>query len=139
MKSRMIPENTNSKLILQYSIKLLLLALSLGLIQSLLYEYVLADVVLYIPIWKVYTVLLLLALATYGVVLLTHWVIPEYTGFAFLASIIFKMFVSLWFLFPLIKSDFPNKTPDVLNFFLPFFIFVAVEAWLCIQVLKLKL
>lgn len=136
MKNQRIPEKTMPRLLLHFSIRLLILALSLGLIQSLVYKYVVTDIVLFIPIWKIYSILVFLSLATYGLVILIHYIIKEYTGFAFIASILLKMFVVLWFLFPLIESELANKIPDVINFFLPFFIFLAMEVWFSIRLLQ---
>lgn len=131
-----MPEKTLQRLILHYVIKLLILALSLGLTHRLIYEYVITDIILFIPIWKIYGILVLLSLATYAMVVFVYYIIKEYAGFAFIASIVLKMFVSLWFLLPLIESEFPNKIPDVINFFLPFFIFLGMEVWFSIRLLQ---
>lgn len=126
---------STQRLVLRYSISLLLAAILLGAIQKLIYTYLLPDVSLFNPIWKNYVWLVIMSLVTYGLVVLVHYVIKEYTGFAFIASIVFKMFVSLWFLYPLIESDELNKTPDIVNFFLPFFIFLIFEVWYSIRLL----
>lgn len=134
----MTPKNPIIDLVIRYVISLIVLAGVLGLFQELLYTYILPDIVLYNPIWKNYVLLVIMSLVTFGLIVFVNYVIQEYTGFAFIASIVFKMFVTLWFLFPLITSDVLNKTPDVLNFFLPFFVFLVVEVLFSIRLLQSK-
>lgn len=134
----MTPKNPIIDLVIRYVISLIVLAGVLGLFQELLYTYILPDIVLYNPIWKNYVLLVIMSLVTFGLIVFVNYVIQEYTGFAFIASIVFKMFVTLWFLFPLITSDVLNKNPDVLNFFLPFFVFLVVEVLFSIRLLQSK-
>lgn len=134
----MISKNAIRGLALRYAISLVFLAVALGFIQKIIYTYLLPDTRLFNPIWKNYIFLIIMSLITYALVILVHYVIKEYTGFAFIASIVFKMFVSLWFLYPLIESDLLNKIPDVINFFLPFFIFLVLEVWYSIRLLHSK-
>src|SRR5699024_1832162 len=138
MKNPMTPKNPIIDLVIRYVISLIVLAGVLGLFQELLYTYILPDIVLYNPIWKNYVLLVIMSLVTFGLIVFVNYVIQEYTGFAFIASIVFKMFVTLWFLFPLITSDVLNKNPDVLNFFLPFFVFLVVEVLFSIRLLQSK-
>ncbi|HLS11258.1 MAG TPA: hypothetical protein VK050_03760 [Flavobacteriaceae bacterium] len=134
----MTPKNPIIDLVIRYVLSLIALAGVLGLSQELLYTYLLPDIILFNPIWKYYVLLVILSLITFGLVLFVHYIAQNYTGFAFIASIVFKMFVTLWFLFPLIKGDFSNKTPDVLNFFLPFFTFLVLEVLFSIRLLQSK-
>lgn len=138
MKSPMKPKNSIQGLIIRYVISLIALAGVLGFTQKLIFAYLLPDIVLYNPIWKNYVLLVIMSLVTFGLIVFVNYVIQEYTGFAFIASIVFKMFVTLWFLFPLITSDVLNKNPDVLNFFLPFFVFLVVEVLFSIRLLQSK-
>ena len=134
----MTPKSPIKDIVIRYVISLIVLAGVLGLFQELLYTYILPDIILYNPIWKNYILLVIMSLVTFGLIVFVNLVIKEYTGFAFIASIVFKMFVTLWFLFPLITSDVLNKTPDVLNFFLPFFIFLVIEVLFSIRLLQSK-
>lgn len=134
----MTPKSPIKDIVIRYVISLIVLAGVLGLFQELLYTYILPDIILYNPIWKNYILLVIMSLVTFGLIVFVNFVIKEYTGFAFIASIVFKMFVTLWFLFPLITSDVLNKTPDVLNFFLPFFTFLVIEVLFSIRLLQSK-
>jgi hypothetical protein len=46
------------------------------------------------------------------------------------------MFASIVFLIPLIQSDFDNKIPDVLAFFMLYFIYLLYETIHAIKLLK---
>lgn len=59
-------------------------------------------------------------------------------GFTFLGLSILKMVFSIFFLFPLIQSNFENKIPDVLTFFLCYFIFLFTESFIVIKGLNHK-
>jgi len=58
------------------------------------------------------------------------------TGSAFLAFGIIKMALSVFFLFPVIQSDSVDKVPDVLSFFIPFFIYLFLETIFSISLLN---
>lgn len=130
--------NPKLRLVLRYIITLLILAVSLGFIHQFIYTSFFKETVLFYSIWKIYVFLTFLSLSVYAFVIFTYYLLEEYTGFAFLGSVIVKMFISLVFLFPLIKSELSDKVPDVLNFFFPFFIFLAIEAWYSVRLLQLK-
>lgn len=58
------------------------------------------------------------------------------TGFSFLVSGFLKMMLSVVFLWPLITADFENKVPDVLSFFIPFFLFLFFETLFSVKLLS---
>lgn len=68
-------------------------------------------------------------------VLVNKYFFPQ-TGYAFLAFGIIKMGLSVWFLMPVIDSNIANKTPDVLSFFMPFFIFLLLETIFSVNLLS---
>ncbi|MDX1470437.1 MAG: hypothetical protein R3213_02990, partial [Flavobacteriaceae bacterium] len=45
----------------------------------------------------------------------------------FMAGTFVKMGLAIVFLLPLILSDFPNKQPDIFNFFIAYFSFLIYE------------
>ncbi len=47
----------------------------------------------------------------------------------FIALMMIKMVLAVVFLLPLILAEIDNKIPDVLNFFLPYFLFLAFEVY----------
>lgn len=60
----------------------------------------------------------------------------QQTGYTFLAFGIIKMGLSVFFLMPVIDSDFANKIPDVLSFFIPFFVFLLLETIFSVNLLN---
>ena len=60
----------------------------------------------------------------------------QQTGYAFLAFGIIKMGLSVFFLMPVIDSEITNKIPDVLSFFIPFFIFLLLETIFSVNLLN---
>lgn len=54
---------------------------------------------------------------------------PNFTGYAFLALSFLKMLICVLFLVPLIKMEDVNKIPDVIAFFIPFFLILFWETF----------
>ena len=50
-------------------------------------------------------------------------------GFAFMALSVLKILAAVLFLLPVIKSDEKELIPDVINFFVPYFIYLLLEIW----------
>lgn len=83
-----------------------------------------------------YVFLLSLFLGSYLVVILVNNYFFSQTGSAFLGVGLLKMAVSVFYLMPLVQSNFPDKVPDVLAFFAPFFIFLLFETVQSIKLLQ---
>lgn len=62
----------------------------------------------------------------------------EKTGFAFMALSFLKMLASVIFLLPLIQSEKINYIPDVIAFFIPYFLFLLFEIFYSIKLLNSK-
>ncbi|MDP2088485.1 MAG: hypothetical protein Q8J84_03695 [Flavobacteriaceae bacterium] len=60
----------------------------------------------------------------------------EKTGFAFMAFSLLKMLASVLFLIPLIQEDNIDYIPDVLAFFIPYFLFLLFEIFYAIKILN---
>ena len=52
---------------------------------------------------------------------------PGMTGFAFLGTSLFKMIVSVIYLLPIIRSESPEKTSYVIQFFVIYFVYLFGE------------
>ena len=61
------------------------------------------------------------------------------TGFAFIAATFIKMMACVLFLFPFIQSDIENKVPDVIMFFIPYFIFLLFDTIFAVRLMKEQL
>ena len=60
----------------------------------------------------------------------------EKTGFAFMAFSLLKMLASVIFLLPLIQSEKNDYIPDVIAFFVPYFLFLLFEIFYAIKILN---
>lgn len=89
-------------------------------------------------IWHIYT---FLAVATLGIFLIMHFIhknFPDHTGFAFMGLSIFKIAASVIFFVPLMKAQVPNPVGDVLNFFIPYFVYLLIEVVFAVRLLNSK-
>lgn len=60
----------------------------------------------------------------------------EKIGFAFMAFSLIKMLASILFLVPLIKMENIDYIPDVLSFFIPYFLFLLFEIMFSVKLLN---
>ncbi len=89
-------------------------------------------------IWHIYT---FLAAATLAIFLIMHFVhkkFPDHTGFAFMGLSIFKIAASVIFFIPLMKAQVLNPVGDVLNFFIPYFIYLLIEVVFAVRLINSK-
>lgn len=63
-------------------------------------------------------------------------IVPDKAGLGYLAMSVLKMFASIVFLIPLIKSGRENYIPDVFQFFIPFFLFLVYEMIFAVRLLN---
>jgi hypothetical protein len=68
-------------------------------------------------------------------VIVNKYFFPQ-TGYAFLAFGIIKMGLSVYFLMPVIQSNLADKVPDVLSFFIPFFLYLFLETIFSVTLLN---
>jgi hypothetical protein len=110
--------------------------LKLGLITVLvagshlyLFENFFSDSLLFFPLWQIYAFHVVTVLLIYTVINYKfsngNSVIFNY----FMIGTLLKMVLAFLFLLPLLLSDFQSKKPDVMNFFIPYFIFLAFEVY----------
>ena len=72
------------------------------------------------------------------------WILYKYTQGKtevfnyFMIGTMIKMILALVFLLPVFLSDIETKRPDVFNFFIPYFIFLAFEVFIITRLLNQK-
>lgn len=129
---------TNPKPTLQYFFKyLLLFTLFLSLFQYLIVEYFLNKNTFY-PTFLVYGFLLLTTFGVYAALIAIHKNFKDKTGFAFMGLSLFKTFLAILFLLPIIldNSDKANILVDVFSFFVPYFLFLLFETFFAVKLLR---
>lgn len=113
---------------LSFILKLGLLTLILGGIHLYLFHSFF-DTLLFFPIWQIYTFHFFTVLLIYSVINYKYSNGSTMVFNYFMTGTFIKMILSFLFLLPLLLSDFEFKKPDVMNFFLPYFIFLAFEVY----------
>lgn len=92
------------------------------------------SIVTYYSLVSIYLFHVISALAVAGIIQLVYSNFKDQAGLAFMATSLIKMLAAILFLLPgFISDDKPNFS-NILNFFVPYFLFLIFEA---IQVIKL--
>lgn len=94
-------------------------------------------IVIFYSIWKIYAFHAIATTMVFIVVFFVNKKRPTYTGYAFLAGTILQIFACVVFLIPLIFSQIENEIPDILSFFLPFFVCLTSEVFFSIKILNI--
>lgn len=112
---------------LRFLLLIALVAFALYGIHSYVAAHFLTDKVFVLPLWGIYffhfvTVAIVFALVNYTAVYTEKPVFP-----VFMYATLGKMVLAIVFLLPVLFKGAPHPQVDVLNFFIPYFIFLAVE------------
>lgn len=118
-----------------FLLKLLFFAIVLFAIHSYLVHYFVTGA-FFFPLWQVYVFHILITFAIYAVINYRHSEGKTQVFNLFMGSTLLKMIIAILFLLPLLLSDFENKKPDVFNFFIPYFCFLAFEVYFISSLLK---
>lgn len=114
---------------LSFLLKLGLLTILVFGVHFYLFENFFSEITLFFPIWQIYifhitTVVLIYSVINYkfsnGNTMIFNY---------FMIGTLVKMILAFLFLLPLLVSELETKKPDVLNFFIPYFIFLAFEVF----------
>lgn len=98
-------------------------------IHSYLLTYFGTDLKLFFPVWQIYVFHFSVTTLLYTVVNYKFSTGKTDIFVLFMGSTFVKMFLSILFLLPIILSDFEKKQPDIFNFFIPYFIYLAFEVY----------
>jgi hypothetical protein len=88
------------------------------------------------PLWQIYAFLFVATAIILLLLRLIHRHFPDKTGFLFMALSILKMAFSVVFFLPLMKADVADPVGDVLNFFIPYFLFLTFEAVAAVRLIN---
>ncbi|WP_299393568.1 hypothetical protein [uncultured Gelidibacter sp.] len=115
----------------QLNFLLLITVLSLVLygIHSYLLSYFGTELKLFFPVWQIYVFHFAVTTLLYTVVNYKFSTGKTDVFILFMGSTFVKMFLAILFLLPIILSDFEKKQPDIFNFFIPYFLYLAFEVY----------
>jgi len=111
---------------------------ALFLLQYFAVEQLKAEYTFYYNTWSIYLFHFLVTLTIFVALGMVKKTNAVYTGYAFLASSLLKMMASVVFLIPLIKLEDISKLPDVIAFFIPYFLFLFLETFLALKLINTK-
>ena len=115
---------------------LILLTIPLFYIQKWAIDSLLGSYTFFYSVWNIYLFHFIVTLIILMGLFLVSKKAPNYTGFAFLGSILLKMVGAVVFLIPLIKMENVSKIPDFISFFIPYFIYLFMEIVLTLRLLR---
>lgn len=122
--------------ITRYYVELiLLLMLILGLHQLLLAfnQSVPLD---FFSLPKLYGFYFILFAGVSGIIFFVYYLLTEFGGYAYLFGILLKMFAVIWFLYPLLKSDMPDKKISAILFMLIFFVLLTHQVLAVVRLIN---
>lgn len=121
-----------------FALQLVAFTIVTFLLHSYLSSYIGVEIIKILPLWQIYLFLMMVVFVIYG------WILYNYTRGKkevfnyFMIGTILKMILAIVFLLPVFLSDLPTKRPDVFNFFIPYFLFLAFEVFLLTRLLNDK-
>jgi len=107
-------------------------------IHYYLYAYFLTSTELLLPVWTVYAFHFVVVLLIFSIVNYRYSSGKTDVFNTFMILTFVKMILAVVFLLPVVLSELDNKVPDVLNFFIPYFIYLGLEVWTVTRFLNKK-
>jgi hypothetical protein len=116
-----------TKALLSFFLKLLFFSLILLGIHYYIFFHFFSEIILYFPLWSIYAFNAVLVLIVYGVIYyqVTRGSRKSYQLFLILTLV--KMVLAIVFLLPLFAGKSDNSVIEVVNFFIPYFMFLTFE------------
>lgn len=121
-----------------FAIQLAVFSAFLFGIHSYIFMHIGSEMTIILPLWQIYIFLTAIVFIIYA------WILYQYTKGKtevfnyFMIGTMAKMILAMIFLLPVFLSDMESKRPDVFNFFIPYFIFLALEVFLITKLLNQK-
>ncbi|GEM_PF-3401795 len=113
---------------------ILLLANTILALIALLIEYLTSS--FFYSIWSVFLFFFLSTYLVICLILIVRNFFKDYVGFAFMGLVLIKGLASIIFLIPSFINEPKPDFSDLILFFIPYFIFLAYEAFFSIQLIN---
>ncbi len=113
---------------LDFLLKIVLFTLIIGGVHSY-FSYYFVDTNLFFAIWQIYLFLFVVTFLVFTVINYRYSNGKTTIFNLFLGATVLKMILAIIFLLPLLLSDIENKKIDVINFFIPYFLFLFFEVF----------
>lgn len=112
-----------------FLIQLLLVSVLIFGIHSYLLYHFAHETPLFFPVWQMYVFHFIITALLYGFINYKYSQGKTEIFNLFMIGTFLKMILVIIFLLPLLLSEFENKQPDVFNFFISYFFFLAFEVF----------
>lgn len=109
----------------------------LFIIQYVTVEYLL-KIDLYYSTLSVYAFHIIATFLIYLLLIFVHKNFSDKTGFAFMGTSLFKMFAAVVFLLPMMLNSTENRFPQIVAFFIPYFLFLVFETIYAVKLINRK-
>lgn len=109
----------------------------LFIIQFVLIEYIL-ELELYYSTIAVYAFHVIATFLIFLFLVFVHKSFSAKTGFAFMATSLFKMFAAVIFLLPMMLNGTENRFQQIVAFFIPYFLFLIFETIYAVKLINRK-
>jgi hypothetical protein len=115
----------------QFSFLLQLISLTIVVLGMHFYlmSYFTKSSTFFFPVWHIYVFHAMVTASFYTIINYQFSKGKKNVFNLFLGLTLFKMFLAILFLLPLILSDFENKQRDVFSFFIPYFLYLFFEVF----------
>ncbi len=111
-------------------------ALLLFGIQFLVTQQLFGDTLFYYTTWSIYLFQVILTIVAHSFLLFVHNNFPEKAGFTFMGMGVIKMMACVVFLIPMIQSEMLSSIPDIVAFFIPYFMFLLFETIFAVRLIN---
>ncbi len=119
-----------------FLLKLLLFSFLLGATHFYLFDSFFSNIPIFFPFWKIYAFNIIAVLLLFTVINYRYSIGKKMVFNTFMAGTLLKMVLAILFLLPLFLSIIENKKVDVINFFIPYFLFLTFEIYCLNSFLK---
>lgn len=120
---------------LSFLLKLSIFTIVLALINYSII-YLIGGYIFYYPIAAIYGFLCTITALIYALLLYINKEFPDYTGYTFMGSSLFKMFLSILFLLPILLNKEVSPLADLAAFFIPYFLYLIFETVFAVDLLN---
>lgn len=116
--------------------QLILVALLLYIIHRVVRHTLLGENILFYPLWAIYLFHVITVFSVHTTVSLKEIQGKKKVFYTFMVLTFLKMALAIVFMLPLFFSEMDSKQADVFNFFIPYFLFLALEVTAIAKFLK---
>lgn len=114
---------------LSFLLKLGLFTLLIAGTHIYLFQNFFSELQLFFSLWKIYAFHFFTVLLIYTVINYKYSNGKTMVFNIFMGGTLLKMVLAILFLLPMLLSEMESKKPDVMNFFIPYFLFLAFEVY----------